>query len=593
MTVIRPLLKLATLLLLGSNGASAQTATVQSGEHETFSRLVFADTPGRSWNVQQAGEDVLIEFSDGRPDLDLEGIFDLIPRDRLRTVAFEDGRLALSLACACPVKVSQIRSGHVVIDIFDPSDQIVTDAEVRAPVPPPIPVLPIALPLAPISPYVLSALQNAKERVPEPAGRPVIEIDRLQLTRHPMGSLPLLSLGTESEDAIVRSTACEIDVVAREVLSADPEQVLKGFLEARAPLLDGEDLLDPQATRALVMTYLKLGWGAEAAMVATNLTSGSEIPDIIASALDGMGPALAPDIDPGCGTGAAVIALLTTIGPENWNRADEPAVIAFLASLSSSKYSHIEPRLRRSLDQIGRGSMLTGLAPPIARNLSVPPLPIMAAGADMAAATATTQLLITSNEAGAASDPTLISNAQALRPSLPPGLERDTLDAALVEALVLSDRPADAVRMVVDERSSAGMLFSLAQRHLAAEDAAEIIVRLRPLLEPNDPLRLQARDLFLEMGLEETARRFAEPPSLTMPRLPAVALMASEPWLARDYASLTAAPPEDWTPRTRLAAEIVARNASEMPIGDLAAADAVLTRARAISALVEDLIAFP
>ena len=114
---------IVVMVLIGFGGAyplSAETASVQSGEHATFSRLVFPDKPGRTWRLERPTPSrVEIIFSEGAPDLDLARVFDFIPRDRLREAVFTTGKLILTLGCECPVDISQIASGHIVVDIGD------------------------------------------------------------------------------------------------------------------------------------------------------------------------------------------------------------------------------------------------------------------------------------------------------------------------------------------------------------------------------------------------------------------------------------------------------------------------------------------
>ena len=114
------LLTVIALICCFPGSIEAQTVTVRSGEHPTFSRLVFASTPGRIWELRtDTPGRADIVFSDPLPELDLSSIFDRIPRARIAGSAASGRTFSLDLTCDCPVSVFQIASGHIVIDVGD------------------------------------------------------------------------------------------------------------------------------------------------------------------------------------------------------------------------------------------------------------------------------------------------------------------------------------------------------------------------------------------------------------------------------------------------------------------------------------------
>ena len=107
----------AALAGLMSDGARADVP-VRSGEHATFTRLVFADGRAEGWTASRPDAGIVVlDGPDAATTLDLGAVFARIPRGRIVDATAEPGRLVLTLGCDCPVEVSRIASGHVVIDV--------------------------------------------------------------------------------------------------------------------------------------------------------------------------------------------------------------------------------------------------------------------------------------------------------------------------------------------------------------------------------------------------------------------------------------------------------------------------------------------
>jgi hypothetical protein len=123
-----PLLLALVLLILPCGQASGQTIPVRSGEHAGFSRLVLDIGTDRQFDLQGDGDTRQIRFEPAVPAFDLAGVFDLIPRTRLRDIRAGDG-LTLDLACDCPVTVTRFERRYLIVDILEP------EAQPPAPVP--------------------------------------------------------------------------------------------------------------------------------------------------------------------------------------------------------------------------------------------------------------------------------------------------------------------------------------------------------------------------------------------------------------------------------------------------------------------------
>ena len=344
--------------------------------------------------------------------------------------------------------------------------------------------------------------------------------------------------------------------------------------------------------RQLAETYLAAGWGAEASQIAATIPSDDGTVEIVAAAIDGDDVPAGAGIDPGCGPATATVALLDPAGTERWDRVDLVELKRFLDRLDPVTLALLRPRLQDRLERLDDGDLLAGLGPapsPDPEPASSPER--LAAGTDMTAIRAAAGILERANATGQPSDEAQLVNAMALLPSVPAGEARSALERELAVALVLSRRPAEAMAMVADGRVEADKLLAVALDALPAGQSAEFAVRLRPYLSPGSPVARRAADLFEEFHLAATAGAFLPDAEDRLPVEIRPDGTMADPWLSRDLRAMGDVAPAVGTVRNRLAAEILARNASPLPPTDLAAAGAVLDRSRTVSGLLATLLA--
>lgn len=111
---------LLLLLLLFAPPLAAQTVEVRSGEHDTFTRLVFYLPDGVTGSLESGGEDPVVRLSRAGLRFDTGGVFARIPRTRLTDLLPVAGSgLALALACDCPVTLQREGARLLVVDISD------------------------------------------------------------------------------------------------------------------------------------------------------------------------------------------------------------------------------------------------------------------------------------------------------------------------------------------------------------------------------------------------------------------------------------------------------------------------------------------
>jgi len=110
-------------LILWAAQVAAQGVSVQSGEHETFTRLVLDIGPDRSWTLVEEADGHRLSLDPVAADYDLLDVFRTIPRERLSDLRVVDSDLILDLACDCPIRTERFQQRYLVIDVLDiPAD---------------------------------------------------------------------------------------------------------------------------------------------------------------------------------------------------------------------------------------------------------------------------------------------------------------------------------------------------------------------------------------------------------------------------------------------------------------------------------------
>ncbi|TFL18438.1 hypothetical protein [Jannaschia formosa] len=567
--------------------AAAQTVPIRSGEHAAFTRLVFPARAGLGWSVARPAPDrVTLTFEDPGLALGTETVFDRIPRSRLAGIAAEGPRLTLDLACDCEVEVSQIGSGHIVMDIAPAP-------EVAAAPPAPVTAPPLRLPLRlPPTSALFAGFDppaSGRDAAPRAAAPSPVRADRAiparaaQISIRTMGRTPFLPGAQVPEPEEVIRLACPEESLAADLFRQDPAAALDRIPALRAELVDGADRPVAAAYRALAEAYLASGLGAEAAQV-LRLSPAPPDPVLIglAEALDGS-----PDFagtgapfDPACGPATAVLALLTGVTPEAWGSVDTRAIGPFVDTLPKAARDDLLPRLRPALLRLGQPELLS--LDPAPRDAPAQPASV-AAGTDRSAVAATIAAL-TDPDAPASQD--ILANGLALRDSVPEGPLREELDRALAVALVLSGHLTEAVRVIDGRPDLAAEVLVRAARILPAEELAVAAIRLRPALAEGGPGAALAVETLRQFGLDTLAGGFGArlaPPAPAFETAP-----DDDPWIARDISRLD---PE--TPRGRLAARRQARNGDGPPADDFARAASVIEDSARLSEAILSLIDAP
>ncbi|WP_444463734.1 hypothetical protein [Rhodobacter capsulatus] len=318
----RFILALAAMLIAGAPAAAQQIA-VRSGEHDTFSRLVFMLPPGTAWSTERVAGGYRLTTPGRETRFDLSRVFDLIPKTRILSVTADVDARSVFIETSPSVRLESfpLPIGAAVIDIVDGAEP-----DAPAPMPPapqsfrptpnrtyldlywskPLPEAPEdpAQPIArttPASPTAPLALPDARVTTAEQSlidqlgraasqGLITMELPRPQAApaETPDQTGPQApedataeeapSLALQSETVIDRDTA---SVFARHQLSdtghsCPPDQefdvlswqndkpVVDQLTEARRDLVGEFDRPRTEAVLNLARVYIAFGFGAEA-----------------------------------------------------------------------------------------------------------------------------------------------------------------------------------------------------------------------------------------------------------------------------------------------------------------------------------------
>lgn len=318
---------LTLLLLLYPISARAQTARVISGEHADFTRLVIELPTGADWRLGRTDSGYALAVTGAtQPRYDLTGVWDRIPRTRLKALWAnpEDGMLTLDLACACHAFPFEFRPGMVVIDLREgPApkgsafelalDGSTKPALVASPVsrpeappkdaatntapaydwleevaPPTVvrkgnPGLPVPLPtglvsLDPLRDALLAELSRSAAAgmiemtlPPRQSGATEntaeVSAEALPWSRIVIGEVPGVAAGSElqgKDSMLADGSACIPDASLSVASWGNDQLVALQIADARAGLIGEFDVPDKVAMKRTVRQHLFLGFGAEA-----------------------------------------------------------------------------------------------------------------------------------------------------------------------------------------------------------------------------------------------------------------------------------------------------------------------------------------
>ena len=115
--------------------AFAEAVAVVSGEHDGYTRLVFAISPDREWNLAIGQNFATLVFPAQNLEFEDDGVFARIPKTRLVSTHPEQGEGAavyrMTLGCDCEVSAFPYLDTYIVVDIADPPETSITAPPAR------------------------------------------------------------------------------------------------------------------------------------------------------------------------------------------------------------------------------------------------------------------------------------------------------------------------------------------------------------------------------------------------------------------------------------------------------------------------------
>jgi len=420
---------LAIWVSLAGWPAAAQTVTIRSGEHASFSRLVLYFPTDAGWQLGRSDRGYRLLSMDDSVRFDTSGVFDFMPRSRILSVADGPARLDLEVTCRCHADAFEYRPGIVVVDIkdgapptdarfearIDTDDTRETDQERRAAAPRPLPAprFPLGGARPQLSPMA-SPPQALMSEVPDATflferGLPDETVaslgSQLAMTlADAMAAGDLVPSRGSTERLDGRPLAAGVSVrtarIAQQERSETEDRCLpdamfdvtawRGDLaptetlaQARATFLDDIDAPDEAAVIAVARRHVALGFGAEAALIVSAFPVESEEGGIVAAMAVIVDNPEAPDLgsnessalrsQQGCGTAAELWALLAApAGAVDGARPDIDAVVRVVSALPIHLRRHLAPEVSRRLRALGENEAASMVRSSVTRSDRVP-----------------------------------------------------------------------------------------------------------------------------------------------------------------------------------------------------------------------------
>ncbi len=230
-----------------ASAAGAKTVRVTSGEHEGFTRLVFAIDPATDWALEQVPQQATLVFKDTSLSFKDSTVFQRIPKTRLLSVAqaknHDETRYTLSLACPCDVQAYAYQNAYIVVDILDstgplPPDPVFEFIKESQTIPP-LPQIPEPQDEAYTFPEALRRPPPALEEPSTIVDSPIPEVLPVNVNHEVAGN---------AEDDL-KTTVDEARTKLLERLTFAAEMGLVDFEEGRAPSVDTPET-EPEAETA-------------------------------------------------------------------------------------------------------------------------------------------------------------------------------------------------------------------------------------------------------------------------------------------------------------------------------------------------------
>lgn len=369
---------------------------VLSGEHESFSRLVFPAPSETRWEVSRQNSRVTFKFTGLRGTFELDQVFSKIPKDRLNAISSNgSSALHLDLNCDCGVSAFSYKNRYIVIDI---SDAITSDPSApMRPVPTPPLSLAWALDSVPQDQIsyewpVEADLEAAPQTTTTPADTGQFETELTAFLDAGIGAGVLAELGPSPIEPAPSHTRKPIDTrsisqtvisehlsISGDLLEApaqpavtcadkeildfdtfkDAQDSLQELGVQRRNILDENGIVSDSGIQALARTYIALGFGEEARATLSllpdfnaNTKTLSIVAEVLITGYSQHHPYLTAQQN--CGVQVALWAYLAHPSPDINSEETLEVILRNFTNLPSEVKSYLKPFLQRRFIQSGQ-----------------------------------------------------------------------------------------------------------------------------------------------------------------------------------------------------------------------------------------------
>ncbi|WP_103332206.1 hypothetical protein [Pseudotabrizicola formosa] len=408
------LLLLLFTLYAGQVQAQTLGVSVRTGDHGAFTRIVLTFPARVNWVLGRTSGGYGLRVAGPRLTYNLSSVFNLITKDRLRSIGVDaaNGDLLFGVDCPCHAIPFELGSRFLVIDIRDGApppnssfERRLVDGTLAPPISPSLPIRPrpdnsgtarydwLARPMPgqrspstlPAEPEVAGLdsdlrLQDFRTMLIEEMGRGATQgVVELQPRERPVDPvtedttapqpdnaraavLELPGIGITSgpdspPDLMVQGSNCpapaEVDVGSW----AATEDAAQELARARAALLSEFDVPDRESVVQAVNTHLHFGFGAEARLLLSSFLPAGQDTALrigLSYLLDGDQPPANPFLSmQSCDSAAALWALLAAPDGEILPYVNGPAISRTFLALPGHLRTMLGPEVAKRLLRSG------------------------------------------------------------------------------------------------------------------------------------------------------------------------------------------------------------------------------------------------
>ena len=107
------------IITMSSMYAASAPFPVQTGDHESFTRLVVLAENGVSWTARRDATRIVVSVENNGDGFETGSVFDRIGKNRINIIENEKDTLEIGIACECQISTFLDSGRNIVIDISE------------------------------------------------------------------------------------------------------------------------------------------------------------------------------------------------------------------------------------------------------------------------------------------------------------------------------------------------------------------------------------------------------------------------------------------------------------------------------------------